>query len=104
MIQELGSTKTYERNSSDEKYVVNSHCCHTTAKFAVGIKEHKEKLLTLVFFLASEWTTNRNKFIVYGGTEGLFIFVHSHIRSIRISHTKTLKHFKQDFLSQTDVL
>ena len=47
LIQELGSTKTYERTSSDEKYVVNSHCCHITAKFAVGIKENQEQLPTL---------------------------------------------------------
>ena len=42
-MQELGSTKTYERTSSD----VNSHCCHITAKIAVGIKENQEQLPTL---------------------------------------------------------
>ena len=46
-MQELGSTKTYERTSSDEKYVVNSHRCHIAAKFAVGIKENQEQLPTL---------------------------------------------------------
>ena len=38
LIQELGSTKTYEHICSDEKSVVNSNCCHITTKFAVGIK------------------------------------------------------------------
>ena len=33
--------------SSDEKTVVNSNCCHITAKFAVGIKEKQEQLPTL---------------------------------------------------------
>ena len=47
LIQELGSAKTYERSASDEKYVVNSHCCHITAKFAAGIKENQEQLPTL---------------------------------------------------------
>ena len=47
LIQKFGSTKTYERTSSDEKSVVNSHCCHITAKFAVGIKENQEQLPTL---------------------------------------------------------
>ena len=36
LIQELGSTKTYERTSTDEKSIDN-HCCHITKKFAVGI-------------------------------------------------------------------
>ena len=35
--------------------------------------------------------------------KGLLIFVNSHIRITRIIYTKTLKHFKQDLLSQSDV-
>ena len=47
VVQELGSTKTYEHSSSDAKYVVNSHCCHITAKCAADIKENQEQLPTL---------------------------------------------------------
>ena len=39
LIQELGSTKTYERISSDERSIVNTHSIDITAKFAVSIKE-----------------------------------------------------------------
>ena len=41
-MQELGSTKTYKRTSSDEKAIVDNHCYHITTKFAVGIKENQE--------------------------------------------------------------
>ena len=47
LIQELGSTKTYERISTDEKSIVDNHYYHITTKFAVGIKEIQEKLPTL---------------------------------------------------------
>ena len=47
LIQELGSIKTYERTSTDEKSIFDNHCYHITTKFAVGIKGNKEKLLTL---------------------------------------------------------
>ena len=47
LIQELGSTKTYEHTSTDEKSIVDNHCCHITTKFAVGISENQEKLPTL---------------------------------------------------------
>ena len=47
LIQELGSTKTYERTSTDEKSIVDNHCCHITTTFAVGISENQEKLSTL---------------------------------------------------------
>ena len=63
LIQELGSTKTYERTSSDEKYVVNSHCCHTTAKFAVGIKENQEQLSTLYWLPKFHKRSHKSRFI-----------------------------------------
>ena len=47
LIQELGSTKKYERPSTDEKSIVDNHCGHITAKFAVGSSENQEKLATL---------------------------------------------------------
>ena len=43
LIQELGSTKTYERISTDERSIVNTHSIDITAKFAVGIKENQDK-------------------------------------------------------------
>ena len=45
--QELGSTKTYERSSTDERSVVNTHSIDITAKFAVSIKEKQNRLPTL---------------------------------------------------------
>ena len=47
LIQELGSTKTYERIFTDERSIVNTHSIDITAKFAVGIKENQDKLPTL---------------------------------------------------------
>ena len=44
LIQELGSTKTYERTSSDENSSVDNHCYHITTKSAVGMKESQEQL------------------------------------------------------------
>ena len=35
--QELGSTKTYERISTDERSIVNTHSIDITAKFEVSI-------------------------------------------------------------------
>ena len=45
--QELGSTKTYERISTDERSIVNTHSIDITAKFAVSIKEKQDRLPTL---------------------------------------------------------
>ena len=45
--QELGSTKTYERISTDEKSIVNTHSIDITAKFALSIKEKQDRLPTL---------------------------------------------------------
>ena len=46
--QEPGGTKAYELQiSSDEKAVVNDHCCHTATKFVVSIKQDQERLPTL---------------------------------------------------------
>ena len=45
--QELGSTKTYERISTDERSIVNTHSIDITAKFAVSIKEKQGRLPTL---------------------------------------------------------
>ena len=47
LIQELGSTKTYERISTDERSIVNTHSTDITAKFAVSIKEKQDRLSTL---------------------------------------------------------
>ena len=46
LTQELGRTKTYERTSTDEKSIVDNHCCHITTKFAVGISENHVILAT----------------------------------------------------------
>ena len=47
IIQELGCTKTYERISTDERSIVNTHSIDITAKFAVSIKETQVRLPTL---------------------------------------------------------
>ena len=46
LIQELGSTNTYERTSSDEKYVVNSHCCHISRNIFIrfGTKVYRQTI------------------------------------------------------------
>ena len=46
-IQELASTKTYERISNEERSIVNTHSIDITAKFAVSIKEKQDRLPTL---------------------------------------------------------
>ena len=46
-MQELGSTKTYERISTDERSIVYTHSIDITAKFAVSIKEKQNGLPTL---------------------------------------------------------
>ena len=46
-MQELGSTKTYERISTDERSIVNTHSIDITAKFAVSIKEKQDRFPTL---------------------------------------------------------
>ena len=48
LIQELGTTKTYERISTDERSIVNTHSIDITAKFAVSIKEKQDKLPTFI--------------------------------------------------------
>ena len=45
--QELGSTKTYERISTDKRSIVNTHSIDITAEFAVSIKEKQDRLPTL---------------------------------------------------------
>ena len=47
LIQELGSTKTYERVSTGKRSVVNTHSTDITAKFAVSSKEKQDRLPTL---------------------------------------------------------
>ena len=47
LIQELGSTKTYKRISTDESSIVNAHSIEVTAKSAVSIKEKEDRLPTL---------------------------------------------------------
>ena len=46
LIQELGSTKTYEQISAGERSIVNTHSIDITAKFAVSIKEKQDRLPT----------------------------------------------------------
>ena len=46
--KELGSTKTYERISTDERSIVNSHSIDITAKFAVSIKEKQDRQFVIV--------------------------------------------------------
>ena len=45
--QELSCTKTYERISTDERSIVNTHSIDITAKFAMSIKEKQDRLPTL---------------------------------------------------------
>ena len=47
LIQELGSTKTYERISTDERSIVYTHSIDITAKFAVSITEKQDRLSML---------------------------------------------------------
>ena len=47
LIQKLGSTKSYERISTDERSIINTHYIDITAKFAVSIKEKQDRLPTL---------------------------------------------------------
>ena len=47
LIETLGSTKTYERISTDERSVVNTHSINIIAKSAVSIKEKQDGLPTL---------------------------------------------------------
>ena len=45
--QELNGTKAYEETSTGEKSVVNSHSDELPHKFAVNVKERKDKLSTM---------------------------------------------------------
>ena len=45
-MQELGSIKTYELISTDERSIVYTHSIDIIAKFAVGIKENQDRLPT----------------------------------------------------------
>ena len=47
LIQELSSTKTYERIFTDERSIVSNHSIDITAKFAVSIKEKQDRLPAL---------------------------------------------------------
>ena len=48
LIQEFGSSKTYERNSTDERPLVDPHSIDITAKFAVSIKKNKTDFLRYI--------------------------------------------------------
>ena len=48
LIQELGSTKTYKRISTDERSIVNTHSIDITAKFAVSTKKSKTDFLRYI--------------------------------------------------------
>ena len=41
-MKELGSTKTYERISTDKRSIDNTQPIDITAKFAVGIKKPRQ--------------------------------------------------------------
>ena len=51
LIQDLCSTKTYERTSTDEKPIVDNHCYHITTQFAVGIKENQKMFLHYICYI-----------------------------------------------------
>ena len=46
-MEELGSSKTNERISTDERAIVNTPSVDITAKFAASIKEKQDTLPTL---------------------------------------------------------
>ena len=46
-MQELGSTRTYERISTNERSIIHTYPINITAKFTVGIKENQNRLPTL---------------------------------------------------------
>ena len=45
--QELNGAKAYKETSTDEKTVINSHSNDMPYKFAVNVKERKDKLPTM---------------------------------------------------------
>ena len=49
--QEPFSAKTYERNLSDVRYVVDGHLCHTAVKFGVLVDEDHSNLPTFYLLL-----------------------------------------------------
>ena len=62
--KELGSTKPYERISTDERsIVVNSHSIDITAKFAVSIKEKQDRIPTLYWLPKLHKRPYRARFI-----------------------------------------
>ena len=61
--KELGSTKTNQRTSTDEKSVVDNHFCHITIKLSVGISESQEKLLTLYWLPKLHKRPYKSRFI-----------------------------------------
>ena len=58
-----GFTRTYERTSTDEKSIVDNHCCHITTKFAVGISENQEKISTLYWLPKLHKRPYKSRFI-----------------------------------------
>ena len=48
-----GSTKTYERISTNERSIVNTHSIDITAKFAVSIKEKQDRRTFMCFCIKS---------------------------------------------------
>ena len=63
LIQELGSTKTYVRISTDERSIVNTHSINITAKFAVSIKEKQDRLPTLYWLPKLHKRPYKSRFI-----------------------------------------
>ena len=56
LIQEIGSTKTYKRISTDARSIVNAHSIEITAQFAVSIKKNKAYFLRYIV-IENSWTT-----------------------------------------------
>ena len=48
--QELSTASTYEHNLLDERFVVDRHWCHMSAKFGVFVYDDHSKLPTLLFY------------------------------------------------------
>ena len=67
-VQELGSTKTYERISNDERPIVNTHSIDITAKIAEGIKEIQGTLPTLYWLPKLFKWLYKTRFIANSGS------------------------------------
>ena len=89
LIQELGSTKTYERTSSDEKSIVDNHCYNIATKFVVCIEENQEQLPTLYWLPKLQKRPYKARFIANSGS-----FTNTELSYLLTScHTAVKNHF-----------